>query len=367
MALHTLYRYLSLIVVLIATETYAYTNKPVLVNLNINRQSDSMGFNMVYELQNHCYKLIMNGEIKLWDSPQKTIRISPSALQAIEQSSDTKFNKTANVFLHEFWSSSRKKTEFTIIGISFMNDGPRGKVSYGFVDLKENWAKLSAVMLEPNVNGPAFISLTDALYSRNYNFNVVQFGKKTFIKNPEASIQIRDKAFYKGRKIEGNYILPQTKSVYYKLIAHVEDPDDPGNLIMNNIQKFLNENKDVLFNLGADQYYDYKTLKSDVLVTGIDFQEIWTLLPDKSIRYDVKSIRIFINNKPLNPIELADIGRWGLLYRFKTMEDIVQEKSYDLLLSRINSTLIPEWDSHKYLKALQVYNWSQVSRYVQFY
>ena len=358
---------MSFIAVLIATETFAYTNKPVLVNLNINRQSDSMGFNMVYELQNHCYKLIIAGEIKLWDSPQKTIRISPSALQAIEQSSDTRFNKTANVFLHEFWSSGRNKTSFTIIGISFINDGPKGKVSYGYVDLKENWAKLSSLMLECNVNGPAAISLTDALYSRNYNFNVVQFGRKTFTKNPESSIRIRDKAFYNGRSIEGNYIIPQTKAVYYKLIAHTEDPDDPGNMIMSNIQKFLNENKDVLFNLGADKYYDYKTLKSDILVTGIDFHEEWKLLPDKGIRYDVKSIVIFINNKPLNHVAVDDVDQWGLLYRYKTMEDIVQEKSYDMVLTRINSTLIPEWDSHKYLKALNVYNWSQVSRYVQFY
>jgi hypothetical protein len=331
---------MSFIAVLIATETFAYTNKPVLVNLNINRQSDSMGFNMVYELQNHCYKLIIAGEIKLWDSPQKTIRISPSALQAIEQSSDTRFNKTANVFLHEFWSSGRNKTSFTIIGISFINDGPKGKVSYGYVDLKENWAKLSSLMLECNVNGPAAISLTDALYSRNYNFNVVQFGRKTFTKNPESSIRMRDKAFYNGRSIEGNYIIPQTKAVYYKLIAHTEDPDDPGNMIMSNIQK---------------------------LVTGIDFHEEWKLLPNKGIRYDVKSIVIFINNKPLNHVAVDDVDQWGLLYRYKTMEDIVQEKSYDMVLTRINSTLIPEWDSHKYLKALNVYNWSQVSRYVQFY
>lgn len=358
---------MSFIAVLIATDTYAYTNKPVLVNLNINRQTDSMGFNMVYELQNHCYKLIISGEIKLWDSPQKTIRISPSALQAIEQSSDTRFNKTANVFLHEYWSSGRNKTAFTITGISFINDGPRGKVSYGYVDLKENWSKLSAIMLECNVNGPATIRLTDALYSRNYNFNVVQFGRKSFTKNPETSIRIRDKAFFNGRNIEGKYDIPQSKTVYYKLVAHTEDSDDPGNMIITTIQKFLNENKDVLFNLGADKYYDYKLLKSDIAVTGLDFQEEWNLLPDKSILYHLKSITIYINNKPLSPVSAEDIGRWELLYRYKSLEDIVQEKTYDMVLTRINSTLIPEWDSHKYLKALSVYSWSQVSRYVQFY
>jgi hypothetical protein len=355
-----------LFAVLLATEVCGYTNKPVLVNLNINRQSDSMGFNMVYELQNHCYKHIIAGTLKLWDSPQKNIRISPSALQAIEQSSDTRFNKTANVFFHEFWSSGRKKTTFTIVGISFINDGSKGKVSYGYIDLKESWNILSSIILECNVNGPSEIKLTDALYSRNYNFNVVQFGSQKFTQKPENAIRIRDKAFYAKREIEGLFSIPQTKSVYYKIIAHTEDADDPGNMIMNNMQRFLNDNKDILFNMGADKYYDYKTLKTDVLLTGIEFHEEWKHT-EKGIFYEVKDIVIYINNKPLNTVSADVVYQWNLLYRFKTMEDLIQEKSYDLVLTRINSTLIPEWDSHKYLKALNVYNWSQVSRYVQFY
>lgn len=325
-----------------------------------------MGFNMVYELQNHCYKHIMAGTLKLWDSPQKSIRISPSALQAIEQSSETRFNKTANVFLHEFWSSGRNKTSFTIVGISFINDGSRGKVSYGYIDLKESWNILSSIMLECNVNGPAAIKLTDALYSRNYNFNVVQFGKQKFTKKPENSLRVRDKAFYGNREIEGLFIIPQTKDVYYKIMTHTEDADDPGNMIMSNTQRFLNDNKDILFNIGADQYYDYKTLKTDVMVTGIEFHEEWKHI-GKGIQYEVKDITIYINNKPLNTLSADVVYSWNLLYRFKTMEDLIQEKSYDMTLTRINSTLIPEWESHKYLKALNSYNWSQVSRYVQFY
>ena len=362
----TPYRCLGIVLAMLANSLCAYTNKPVLVNLNINRQSDSMGFNMVYELQNHCYKHIMAGTIKLWDSPQKNIRISPTALQAIEQSSDTRFNKTANVFFHEFWSSGRNKTSFTIVGISFINDGNKGKVSYGYIDLKESWNVLNSVILECNVNGPSGIKLTDALYSRNYNFNVVQFGKQKFIKNPENAIRARDKAFYGRREIEGLYSIPLTKDVYYKIVAHTEDNDDPGNMILNNMQRFLNDNKDILFNLGADKYYDYKTLKSDIIVTGIEFHEEWQH-HSNGIYYNVKDIVIYINNKPLNKAAADVVYGWNLLYRFKTMEDLVQEKSYDLILTRINSTLIPEWDSHKYLKALNVYNWSQVSRYVQFY
>lgn len=360
------YRCIGFIAVLLATEALAYTNKPVLVNLNINRQSDSMGFNLVYELQNHCYKHILGGSLKLWDSPQKNIRISPTALQAIEQSSDTRFNKTANVFLHEFWSSGSSKTTFTITGISFINDGPKGKVSYGFIDLQESWNVLSGIMLECNVNGPARIKLTDALYSRNYNFNVVQFGKQTFNQKPENAIKIRDKAFYGKREIEGLFTIPQTKDVYYKIVSHTEDADDPGSMIMGNLQRFLNDNKDVLFNMGADKYYDYKTLKSDIIVTGVEFHEVWKQQP-RGIEYEVKNITIYINNKPLNTVTADVVYNWGLLYRFKTIEDLVQEKSYDLVLTRINSTQIPEWDSQKYLKALNVYNWSQVSRYVQFY
>jgi len=204
------------------------------------------------------------------------------------------------------------------------------------------------------------------LYSRNYNFNVVQFGKQKFTKKPEKSIRIRDKAFYAEREIEGLFAIPQTKDVYYKIVAHSEDADDPGNMIMSNIQRFLNENKDVFFNIGGDKYYDYKTLKTDVLVTGIEFHEEWKQL-SKGIRYEVKEVVIYINNKPLKSIAADIIYGWELLHRFKTMEVLIQEKSYDIILTRIKSTLIPEWDSHKYLKVLNVCKWSQVSRYVQFY
>ena len=360
------YRFFLLVAFFHAGGLWSYTNKPVLVNLNINRQSDSMGFNMVYELQNICYPLILSGKVKLWDSPKKTVRISAAALQAIEQSSDTRFNKTANVFLHEVWSSSRRKTSFTIIGLSFINDGKKGKVSYGYIDLKESWPVLSATMLECNVNGPANISLTQALYSRNYNFNVVQFGRETFTEKPEKAIVIRDKAFYHQKTIEGLMEMPQTKDIKYHIVPNVDDTDALGNTVFRNIQFFLNDNKDVLFNLGADKYYDYKSLSNDVILTSIEVHEQWTKTTS-GIQVEIKEITLYINDKPLNTISLKTLLEWQLMCQFKTLDDVLLEKQFDYTLIKINNTLIPEWDSHKYLKALSVYSWSQVSRYVQFY
>lgn len=344
----------------------AYTDKPVLVHLNIARQSDTMGFNLVYELQNKFYDLILTNKVKLWDSPRKSIVISPSSLQSIENSSGTKFNKTQNVFLHEFWTGSSKKTNFTIVGISFVNDNAKGKVSYGYVDLAECWAIAAAELIDCNVNGPASLTIAQALYSRNYNFNIVQFGGKDFRENPANSIKIRDKAFYSKRKVEGLYKIPKTKEVTYVVEIDANDKNEMGNTLHNNIQDYLNKNREVLFNIGGDRYFDYKNFKSEVAVTRIEVKEVWE---KKSAFTDsrVSSIIIFVNNKALDPISIDLLLSWKIMYNFRSAEDVFREKKFKYVLLKMNNTFISNIDSEKYLKALEKYSWTQVSRYVKFY
>lgn len=344
----------------------AYTDKPVLVNLNVTRQSDTMGFNIVYELQNKFYDLILEGNVKLWDSPRKSVQISPSSLQSLESSSGTRFNKTQNVFLHEFWTSSRRKTTFTIVGISFMNDGKKGKVSYGYVDLSECWNQVSNLLLECNVNGPDKITLAEALYSRNYNFNIVQFGAKTFVKDPDNAVKIRDKAFFGKKQVEGIFRIPVTKDITYYIEPDPNDPVEVGSTLYTNIQNYLNKNREVLFNIGGDKYFDYKTFRSEVAVTRIELRETWE---KKSgyIDYRVQTVTIFVNNKPLDPVSLDVVLSWGLLFNFKTAEDVFREKKFRYILTKMNNTFISETDSPKFIKALDKYSWSQVSRYVKFY
>ncbi|MBL7812574.1 MAG: hypothetical protein JNL57_10160 [Bacteroidetes bacterium] len=359
-------KFLIPLLLLCATKVTAYTDVPALVNMNVSRQSDTMGFNIVYELQNLFYDLILQERVTLWDSPRKSTRITAATLQAIENSSGTKFNKSQNIFLHEFWSSTRRRTSFTIVGISFINDGKQGKVSYGYCDLAEVWSILSNTDMPTNVNGPARLTYSQALYSRNYNFNLVQFGRKKFTNKPEESLDIRDKAFFSKREVEGLYRIPTNKYIQYLIEPDLDDTKEIGNVLFANLQEFLNQNREVLLNIGGDKYFDYKNFKSEVSVTRIEVNEIWEKKPG-FVDYKVQNLVIYVNNKPLDPVGLDVVLNWGVLYNFKTVEDVLKEKAFRYTLLRMNSTFITDTDSPKFLKALEKYSWTQVSRYVKFY
>lgn len=358
--------YFLVLLIIISGTASAYTDKPVLININIARQSDTMGFNMAHELIQHFYELINNGKVMLWDSPKKSFRISQQALSAIESSSGTLFTRSLDVFLHEFWSSTRRRTTFTIMGVSFINQNEKGKVSYGYVDFAECWNEVAGYMIDCNVNGPAKLNMVQALYSRNYNFNVVQFGKKTFEKNPDDAIRIRDKAFFTNKYIEGLYTIPVNKLVRYIVEPDVNDANEIGNVMFRNIQDFLNANKEVLFNIGGSKYFDYKTFKSEVALTRVEVTEVWTKMSDH-IDYKIQNVTLYVNNKSLDPVDIDVILNWGILYNFKTAEDVLKEKKFRYTLFKLNNTFVSETDSPKFLKSLEKYSWTQVSRYVKFY
>lgn len=362
-----MYRFLILLLFFSSLKNLsAYTDKPVLVNLNVARQSDTMGFNMAHELIEFFYNMVQDNKAKLWNSPRKEFVISFEALQGIERSSGTLFKESLDVFLHEFWTSSRNKTSFTIVGVSFINSGKNGKVSYGYIDLSECWNYVVAFKINTNVNGPASLSMNNALYSRNYNFNVVQFGKRNFVKNPEDAIKTRDKAFFSNRRVEGLYTIPLTKDIFYYIDPDMNDDREIGNVLFRNIQDYLNNNKEVLFNIGGANYFDYKTFKSEIAVTRIEINETWTK-KDNYIDYQIKNIVIYVNNKKLDPVSLDVLMSWSLLYNFKTVEDVLKEKKFRFTLTRLNNTYVSELDSPKFIKSLDKYSWTQVSRYVKFY
>jgi hypothetical protein len=312
------------------------------------------------------HSLITEGKVALWDSPDKSFKISPEALSAIETSSKTQFLRSMDVFLHEFWSSTKRKTTFTIMGVSFINQNAQGKVSYGYIDFTECWNEVQNYLIECNVNGPAELNLVNAMYSRNYNFNVVQFGKKNFRNKPEDAIKVRDKAFYTNRYIEGLYTIPLTKNIQYIIEPDVNEPKEIGNVLFTNIQDYLNNNKEVLFNIGGSRYFDYKTFKSEVSVTRLEVNEYWTK-KDGYVDYEIKSIVIFVNNRKLDPLSIDVLLNWELLYNFKTAEDVLREKKFNYSLIKLNNTFVTETDSPKFIKSLEKYSWTQVSRYVKFY
>jgi hypothetical protein len=362
-------RYIHIILLLMScTQLQAarvYTEVPVLIHLSRAEQEDTNGFNLVEHLPSLIYKNIQDGKLKLWDSPKKQIVISPAALKDIEESNNVSFAHTQNLFINELWTSSRRRTEFVIVGLSFLSESPKGKISFGYIDLPEAIGLLGKELIPTNVNGPAVLSYIEALYSRRYVFNVLQFGTKDFSVNPSASFDVKKDAFYSKKKVQGLYKIPQTKMVTYVIEKNIGEINDPGTDCMRSIEKYLNDNKEVLFNLGADKYFDYHRKNLEVTVTRIEVTEVWEKKGNQIV-YKPRSLRIFVNNKPLNSITFEEIAKWQLLINFKTMEDILMEKGFQFSLYKINRDLIAYTESGLYLKALKEYKWTQVSNYVKY-
>lgn len=342
-----------------------YTEVPALIYLNRTEQEDTNGFNLVEHLPALVYNAILEGKLKLWDSPKKQIVISSEALKQIEMSNGVSFSRTNNLFINELWTGSNRKTEFVIMGFSFLTESAKGKISFGFVDIVEALPLLSNNLIPCNVNGPAQLNYMDALYSRRYQFNLLQFGSRDFTSNPSASFNIKKDAFFSKKKVQGLYKVPHTKLVTYVMEKNPSAPSDPGTLCTGSIETFLNENKEILFNIGGDRYFDFQNRLFDVTITRIEVTEIWEKT-GSSIRSIPYAIKIFANNRPLNTLRFDEVASWQLLINFKTLEDILQEKKFDYSLYKLNSELIHFSEASLYLKALREYKWTQVSNYIKY-
>lgn len=342
-----------------------YTEVPALIHLSKTEQEDTNGFNLVEYLPSLVYKKIQEGKIKLWDSPKKQIVLTFEALQNIENSNSVSFARTQNLFLNELWTSSRRKTEFVIVGISFLSESPKGKISLGYVDMQEALSILSSELIPCNVNGPAQLTYINALYSRRYNFNLLQFGSRDFTVNPASSFSIKRDAFMSKKKVQGLYKFPSNKMVTYVIEKNVSEVNDPGTDCMKSVEKFLNDNKEILFNIGGDKYFDYQKKIFDITITRIEVTEIWEK-KGNVISYKPYQVRLFANNKPLNTLSFDEVAKWQLLINFKTLEDVLIEKTFQYSIYKINRDLIAYTEAALYLKALRDYKWTQVSYYVKY-
>src|SRR6188768_3959931 len=81
---------------------------PVLLFLSTYDQDDSLGFNLVQSLPEFVYDQIIDGRVKLWDSPKKEDRIEPKTLMQIEKYAQTSFKVTNQLFIYEKWIRDRK-------------------------------------------------------------------------------------------------------------------------------------------------------------------------------------------------------------------------------------------------------------------
>lgn len=351
-----------LLVFIIAWQfSYGYRDKPVLTHLNKVEQNDTFGFNLVKSLPKLVYSLVKEDKLKLWDSPQKTIQITFSTLANIERSSNTLFIETKDLFFNEVWSSTRKKTTFNIVGFSFINKNEKGSsVSYGFIDMEDIFNMLADSIIPTNANGSHNITYLDALYSRNYHFNVVQFGSSTFKDDIAKSLLVKEKAFNKKKRVVNKVILPTAKSVVYEIVN-----SEKSKPLYKAFQGFLNDNPEFFFNNGGNRIFTHLLSDFNFSISKIEITEIW----DKNnglTTYNPQYIRLYFNNIPLPPISIKEFNQYRLKIAFQDLKSALRIKDFDYMLTKINHEEIPSAQSSKYIRAFDNYFWTQITEYVKY-
>ena len=241
------------------------------------------------------------------------------------------------------------------------------KLNYGYVDIRDAFSFLNKTNIRVNVNGPDQMTFHQALMSRKYHFNLVQFGDNYFKDNAAKSIEIRNKAFGKKSKIEDIYIVPNTKSLTLLVKKDSERPSSTGNVLIEGFEEFFNSHREEFFNIGGNKHYNYLTYKSGLKITRMEIEEKWTKLENGMVTKQIQKVTFYINNKKMNPLTLNEINQYKLLFIFKTPEDIIREKKFKYEIFKLNGNYIAEEQSHKYIEALSKYHWSQVSKFVKFY
>lgn len=341
--------------------SYAYRDKPVLTHLNVEEQRDTFGFNLVKSLPKLVYSLVKEDKVKLWDSPQKTIQITFATLTNIERSSKTLFIETKDLFFNEVWSSTRKKTTFNIIGFSFINKNDKGNsVSYGFIDMEDIYLLLADSIIPTNANGTHNITYFDALYSRNYHFNVVQFGKSTFKNDISKSLEVKLKAFNKEKRIINKVELPTSKSVVYEILK-----SEKSKSLYKAFQGFLNDNPEFFFNNGGNRIFTHLLSDFNFSISKIEVTEIWDKVNGLTT-YEPLHIQLYFNNIPLPPITIEAFNNYRLKIAFQDVKSALRIKNYNYLLKKINHQEIPPAQSSKYIRAFENYFWTQITEYVKY-
>lgn len=342
-----------------------YNNIPVLLYVSAENQPDTMGFNLAVQLPEVVYALILQERLILWDSPKKTIQITADALQAIEKNTESSFMRSKSIFFNELWTSTKRRSSFQIIGFSFMNTGSQGKVSYGFIDFKELAPLIANELVKTNQNGAAQVSLLEAIFSRRYIYTILQFGNQNLKDNFAASIQIMDNMNAPSKKQLSTFRFPETKEIVYSILRNPAQKDEGGELVFSWFEELLQQNKELLYELGGDKYFNFKTYNSELAVTRIEIEEIWKKRGEEIV-FLPKSITVYVNNKKLNPISIHMSNQLNLNIGLKNLEDIFMEKGFLFELVRINRIYITQEESPLYIMALREFSWSQLSRYVKF-
>lgn len=365
-----MYRSIIVSLVLLLSSLNLRAQVPVILRATASEQHDTIGCNFIKELCRISYEAILDGKAKLWDSPAKEIQLFAPSLLEIERSSQTKFIDQEIVFIYEMWSNVGKDLKSTTTGFLFSNKNSVGEeVAYGYVeynDLQEACLRNRIVL---NANGNYNSTLAAYIYSKNFNYKILQFAGKV-IDNATDSRLIKEN-FIGERKFNTSSFAVneiQQKMVGWNLdfgAALTGPKADSSRMFIASLTTYLMENEELLYNLGGDKIVN-PVQKGKWKVTRVEFRELWKKV-NNEVLCDPSSMVVYINDIPLTEIPYRDLIKMEFKVGSVAWLDFIKAKGYALNITSINNQEITRAESFIYQKALNTFDWNKVTEFVKFY
>lgn len=341
--------------------------KATMLFLNREDQPDTLGYNIVSQLQELIYDEVIAGKITLWDSPEKKIKILPSTLKRLEENSKLRFIASAQLFVLEKWSVEKKIFSFEISGFFFSNRSTDGEeVTYGFVDYNDVELLLTSSVINANANGNNYTTFKFILLNHLYYYNIVQLGDKK-INTVEESIRLKAKysAFIASEAMRPT----ESKKISYL----IERPDANTSLevssntiqLLKAVEDFFNTNNENYLNYGGDKLSDFMNVGT-IKILSIAVDEIW-IKTDSSIETQLVDMTVNLNSGKLHPLSMEQLWKLNLVTDKKSLLEALKEKEFYFRILCINSETVSEEDSPKYLTALKKTSWNRLKEYVKYY
>lgn len=340
---------------------------PVMMMLRSDEQRPEHGCNFVERVCEIVYDAVLSKQVKLWDSPEKELQIHPSALKEIEKNSPLSFTDLETIFFYEMWEQKRKEVITNTVGISFTNrtEDPSRSVTFGYVDYDDLDQLFLKNKIETNANGIYSSTFKSYILSHNYSFNLVQFNG-VLVKSPSESAEIvksftRELPF--NRSILGYY--PPDKYVSLIMDTYSESEDSTSYFSKNfdsAMERYFRDNKEVFFNLGGDKIFDHIE-QEKLKVTRVQLNEIWRIIGNE-LNFDTQGLVVFVNDEPMDEIPFNELRDMEITVAGHNISDLIDERRFNFIITRINAQEIRNQDSYLYQKALLSGNWDNVIEYV---
>lgn len=338
---------------------------PVLLMVRSSEQADSSGCNFVQELTSLIYNEIVNKRVILWDSKSKEIQLTPSTLLQIEKNSQVSFKQLETMFVYELWEAGKKEVVTRTLGFSFTHRSEKGDVSFGYVDYADVEKTLLSNRINTNANGIYSSTYTTYVLNKKYAFNIVQFNGQPVKTTGESSDILKT---YVGSLPFNSSLLgyyPPDKFVSSIIDTFTEGTDSKSinsRALVKSIETFLATNEEEFYNLGGDRILSYLQ-KNKIRVTRVEVNEMWRKIAGE-LKIETRSVTIFVNDSALKTLSPEEYTALGIVIGERPLQEVLDERDFNYIITRINSQQIRRQDSYIYQRALLNADWNRVIGYV---